>query len=76
MINKTKEVLAYHAMVKSKNAHISAMMDVVPSDDGVTMVFHPNTSQSIVRDLIVFVNSLNDKNGLISPCFCYYSDLS
>lgn len=66
-MNKIKEVLTYHAVVECKNAHISAMMDVVPSDDWVTMVFHPNTSQSIVRDLVVFVNSLNDKNGLISP---------
>lgn len=52
-------------MVKRENAHVSAVMDVVPSDDRVAVVFHPDPSQSIVRDLVVFVNSLNDKNGFI-----------
>lgn len=66
---KRQEVVAYHAVVKRENAHISAMMDVVPPDDWVAMVFHPDPSQSIVRDLVVFINSLNDKNGYVS---CFY----
>lgn len=31
-------------MVKGENPHISAMVDVIPSDDGVAMVFHPDAS--------------------------------
>lgn len=65
-------------MVKRENAHISAVMDVVPPNDWVAMVFHPDPSQSIVRDLVVFVNSLNDKMAsfhafiILDPngCFC------
>lgn len=57
---------AYHAVVKGEHAHISAVVDVVPSDDRVAVVFHPDASQSVVGDLVVFVNSLNDKNGFIS----------
>lgn len=56
-------------MVKRKNAHVPAMVDVITSDDWVAMVFHPYTSQSVVWDLVVFVYSLNDKQrwiGLIS----------
>lgn len=66
---KRQEVVAYHAVVKRENAHISAVMDVVPPDDWVAMVFHPDPSQSIVRDLVVFINSLSDKNGYVS---CFY----
>lgn len=61
----SQDAAAYHAVVKRENAHISAVMDVVPPDDGVAMVFHPDPSQSIVRDLVVFINSLDDKNGFI-----------
>lgn len=57
---------AYHAVVKGEHAHISAVVDVVPSDDRVAVVFHPDASQSVVRDLVVFVNPLNDRNGFIS----------
>lgn len=66
--NAARRVAAYHAVVKRENAHISAVMDVVPSDDWVAVVFHPDTSQRIVRDLVVFINSLNEKIGLTS-CF-------
>lgn len=54
-------VAAYHAVVKGEHAHISAVVDVVPSDDRVAVVFHPDAGQSVVRDLVVFVNSLNGK---------------
>lgn len=37
------------------------MVDVIPSDDWVAMVFHPNSSQSIVRDLIVLIYSLHNE---------------
>lgn len=59
---------AYHAVVKGEHAHVSAVVDVVPSDDRVAVVLHPDAGQSVVGDLVVFVNSLNDKKkkGFIS----------
>lgn len=36
--------VAYHAVVKRKNTHISAVVDVITSDDWVAMVFHPDPS--------------------------------
>lgn len=45
-------------MVKSKNAHISAMVDVISSDYWVAVVFNPDASQGIIWDLIVFIYSL------------------
>lgn len=36
------EPWSYHAMVKREHANISAMMDMVPPDDGVAMVFYPD----------------------------------
>lgn len=35
-------------MVECKNAHVPAMVDVITPNDWVAMVFHPNTSQSVV----------------------------
>lgn len=40
--------VSYHAVVERKNTHISAVVDVIPSNDRVPMVFHPDPSQSIV----------------------------
>lgn len=45
---KQQRALAYHAVVKRENSHISAMVDVIPSDDWVAVVFHPDPSQSVV----------------------------
>lgn len=57
---------AYHAVVKGEHAHVSAVVDVVPSDDRVAVVLHPDAGQSVVGDLVVFVNSLNDKKKKVS----------
>lgn len=51
-------VVSYHAVVKCKNAHVSAVVDVIPSDNWISVVFHPDPSQSIIWDLVVFVYSL------------------
>lgn len=45
-------------MVESKNTHIPSVVDVITPDDWISMVFHPDASQCIVRDLIVFIDSL------------------
>lgn len=34
----------YHAMVKCKNTNITPMMNVIPSDNRISMVFNPNPS--------------------------------
>lgn len=47
-----------HAVVKGKNSHISSVVDVIPPDDRVPVVLHPDPGQSIVGDLIIFVYSL------------------
>lgn len=39
---------AHHAVVKREHAHVSAVMDVVPPDNWVAMVFHPDAGQGIV----------------------------
>ena len=59
-------VSSHHAVVEGEDAHVSAVVDVVPSDDRVTMVFHPDPCQSVVGDLIVLVDSLGTKNELQS----------
>lgn len=45
-------------MIKSEHADVSSMVDVVPSNDGITVVFYPNPRQRVVADFIVFVNAL------------------
>lgn len=47
-MKKHWEVVAYHAVIERKDAHIPAMVDVITSDDWVAMVFHPYASQSVV----------------------------
>ena len=51
----------YHAMVESEDPHISSVVDVVASDDGVAMIFHPDSRQSIVGDLVVFIDALEER---------------
>lgn len=41
--SKEEENKRYHAMVKSENANITSMMNVIPSDNGISMVFNPNS---------------------------------
>ena len=48
----------YHAIVKGEDANISTMVDVVPSHDGVGVVFNPHPSKSIPADLIVLIHTL------------------
>lgn len=48
MFTKQQSTASHHAVVKCKNAHISAVVDVIPSDDWVAVVFHPDPSKSIV----------------------------
>lgn len=35
-------------MVEGKNADVSAVVDVIPSDDWIAVVFNPDPSQSVV----------------------------
>lgn len=45
MQDRTKAMCCtHHAVVKGEHAHVSAVVDVVPSNDGVAMVFHPDAS--------------------------------
>lgn len=55
-------IWSYHAVVKCKNSHISAMVDVIPSDDGISVVFYPDPSQGVVWDLVVFIYSLQGEH--------------
>lgn len=48
----------YQAVIKRENAHIPAVMDVIPAHDRISVVFHPNTSESIPTDLVILVRSL------------------
>lgn len=45
---KHQSVVSYHSVVECKNADVSAVVDVIPSDDWVAMVFNPDPSQSVV----------------------------
>lgn len=49
---------SYHAVVEGEHAHVAPVVDVVASDDGVAVVFHPDSRQRVVANLIIFVNSL------------------
>lgn len=42
-LSSKEENKRYHAMVKSENANITSMMNVIPSDNGISMVFNPNS---------------------------------
>lgn len=48
----------YHAMVKGKHSYVSAMVDMITSDDRIAMVFYPDTRKSIVWDFVIFINTL------------------
>ena len=45
-------------MVEGEHPHVSAVVDVVPSDDGVAVVLHPDARQRVVGDLVVLVHAL------------------
>lgn len=53
-------------MVEGEHPHISAMVDMVPSDDGVAVVFHPDARQRVVGDLVVLVHSLGGHSNVLS----------
>lgn len=36
-------VFIYHAVVKGEHSNVSPVVDVVTSNDGVPVVFHPNS---------------------------------
>lgn len=41
---KHKELMfRYHAVIESEDSDISSVVDVVTSNDGITVVFHPNS---------------------------------
>ena len=46
--NKNQHTVSHHAVVERKNSDVSAVVDVIPSDDRVAVVFHPDPSQSVV----------------------------
>lgn len=48
----------YHAVVEGKHPDVPSVMNVVSSDDGVAVVFHPDACQSIVGDLVVLIYTL------------------
>ena len=50
-------------MVEREHAHVSAMVDVVPSNDGVAVVLHPDARQRVVGDLVVLVHPLMGEGG-------------
>lgn len=45
-------------MVKGKHSYVSAMVDMITSDDRIAMVFYPDTRKSIVWDFVIFINTL------------------
>lgn len=43
-MHEVKQLLCiYHAVVEGEHPHISPVVDVVTSNDGITVVFHPNS---------------------------------
>ncbi len=42
--NQSQLTRVYHAVIKGKHSHVSSVVDVVSSNDGITMVFYPNSS--------------------------------
>lgn len=53
---------AHHAVVEREDSYVPPVMDVIASDDGVAVVFHPDASEGIVGDLIVFVDALQGRD--------------
>jgi hypothetical protein len=45
-------------MVEGEDSYISAVVDVVSSDDGVAVVFYPDSRQCIITDLIILIDTL------------------
>ena len=53
---------SYQSILEYKDADISAVVYVVPPHDGIRVVLHPDPSQGIPTDLIVFVRPLYNQN--------------
>lgn len=34
--------IVYHSMVKSENTNVASVVNVIPSDNGIPVVFNPN----------------------------------
>lgn len=34
--------IGYHSVVKSENTNVASVVDVIPSDNGIPVVFNPN----------------------------------
>lgn len=43
MCDRTYVMCTYHAVIKGEHSNISSVVDVVTSNDGITVVFHPNS---------------------------------
>lgn len=52
----------YHSIIKSKNANVSAMVNMIFSHNRTRKIFNPNTSQCIPTDFVVFISAM----GIIS----------
>ena len=47
------------AILKSEDTNVPAVVDVIMPHDRIGMVFHPDTSQSIAANFIMFIDTLN-----------------
>lgn len=51
-------VNTYQAIVEGENSHVTTMVYMVPSHDGIGVVFNPNTRQGIPADFIILIAPL------------------
>lgn len=65
------DIWTHQPVVKGENADISAMMYVVSPHDRISMILHPNSSQGIADDLIIFVVTLKRTTSHLKSAIKY-----
>lgn len=46
-------------IIERKDANVSAVMNMIPSHDGVGVILHPDARESVAADLVIFVQTLS-----------------
>lgn len=52
-------IATHQSIIERENAHIPAVMDVIPAHDRIGVVLHPDTSERVPADLVILVRSLS-----------------
>jgi len=51
--------VTYQTIVKCKNPYVSSVVNVISSHNWICMILHPDSSQSVSTNFIIFICSMS-----------------